>query len=367
MSKISKFLRVFKRRRLRRLGLSLIGVLLISLWSLPAWGQLIDLEALLNESSGIDTRRIGNIDVAEVRLDGRPLFRVAAHPPEATGEDVIPIVWRVKEIEFKLYNLVRNGFDPDSLEVSVNTLNNQSVILVDDKNIDPKQILTVTELDGLIDREEETAAKAAQRRAEILRMALLQAWNERQPEYLRRQLGYGALALLGVGIGTIAIARLQKYRRYRYQLIAQHKQQLAEDAMDVHQANAAAFESGTPESPHRGPAWLRRPSLTWAQQEKLAHLMRGVLGVLQLSILFGGAAWISYQFPQTRPFGAWLLTLPLSLMLIPIAMAVVKGIVDWLILMSLTRWVEVVEETQGLTNRTKLRRLCQNFRGYPYI
>ena len=353
---MSEFLHVFQGRRLRRLGLSLISVLLISLWIVPAWGQLIDLEAILNESSGIDARRIGNIDVAKVRLDGRPLFRVAAHSPEVAGEDVIPIAWRVKEIEFKLDNLVRNGFDPDSLEVSVTTRNNQLVIQVDDKNLEPKQILTVTELDGLIDREEETAANAAQRRAEILRTALLKASAERQPEYLQQQLGYGALTLLGMGIGTLAIARLQKYRRYRYQLIAQHKQQLGEDTIDAHQANAAAFESVTPpESSRRGSAWLRRPSLTWAQQEKLTHLMRWVLGVLQLSILFGGAAWISHQFPQTRPFGAWLLTLPLSLMLIPIAMAIVKGVVDWLILTSLTRWVEVVEEKQGLNNRTKLR------------
>jgi small-conductance mechanosensitive channel len=350
-------MRISRGKGFKYLALCLCSLLLIFVWSTPVWGQLIDLKGIFKQSSHAHVQRIGNIDVAIISLDGRNLFRVAAKAPESSDQDVTPIEWRVQEIKFNLNNLIKNGFDPNTLQVSTTSLGKQTVIEVKDQTMkSPQTILTITKQDALIDTEENTIPTAAQRRAKIIETALKQAWQERQPNYRWQQLSNSALVLLVMGIGVAVLGLLQHYRSRRYQRRLQHHQQQV--AATLAQQNS---EEELTSAPHTEEAastrgrWLSLPSLNWEQQELINRSIRYFLAVLQLTILFFGSAWIFGRFPETRPLSRWLGTLPLSLILIPIAVILVKGIVDWIIVLSLDRLVELREATQTPGNRFQLR------------
>ena len=348
------------------IGLCILAILLIFLGSAPARGQLIDLKSILRQTSDVNAKRIGNIDVANVSLDGRNLFLVTAPAPETPDQDVTPIAWRVQEIKFKLQKLIKNRLEPDTLKAKVEHRNQQTVIVVEDQNMEaPKHILTITERDAFIDVEENTIPKTAERRAKIIETALRQAWKERQPDYRQQQLRYSALVLLGMGVGFVALTALQRYRHHRHQLVVKSQQQQQAEVSQLQSQqdnNTVELDSDQhlEDDASHGKRWLpipslRIPSLTWEQQELINRSVRYLLAVLKLAIIFVGSAWILNRFPETRPFGSWLLTLPLSLILIPIAVILVKDIVDWIIVLSLDRWVELREETQTLSNRFRLR------------
>ena len=80
----------------------------------------------------IDVLHFGDIDLAEVGVDGKPLFRVAAASPDTSSDTnvLLPIERRVLSIESKLTRIIEANFDPDRLDVRTGTLNNQPVVLV---------------------------------------------------------------------------------------------------------------------------------------------------------------------------------------------------------------------------------------------
>ena len=285
-------------------GLCLLGILLIFLWSAPARGQLIDLNSTLRQTYEVKARRIGNIDVAPVSLDGHNLFLVTAAAPQTRDQDVTPIEWRVQEIEFKLKNLIKKRLDPDTLKAKVEHRNQQTVIVVEDQNMEaPKHILTITERDAFIDVEENTIPKTAQRRAKAIETALRQAWKERQPDYRQQQLRYSALVLLGMGVGLIALIAIQRYRHHRHQLaVKRQQQQQAEVSQLQSQQDNNTVELDSDQHLEDGPSHGETiPSLTKEQQELINRSVHDLLVFLQLVILFVGIAWILNRFPETRP------------------------------------------------------------------
>jgi small conductance mechanosensitive channel len=326
------------------------------LWSAPAWGQFIDLDALWSRRSGVQTYRVGNVEIAPIRLDGRFLFRVAAPAPDVPDPDRRPIQWRVQELNFKFRSLIVNGFDPETLTVFVANVDNQPVIQVQDQQMEsPKTLLTVTPLDMQIDVSGNTAAQVAQRRAEIIETALLNAWQERQPDYLRRQLQRIALMLLVLGVGFALTVVLQRWRHHRSrQMVEAH--QRAEALAAETNPDASPLKDEVPVAePDPRPRRLNRFSLSWNQWKLLNQMVKILLQVLQVGIVFGGIVWILRQLPYTRGFSNWLLTLPLSLILIPLVLALVRWGVDWSILFSLNRWANWANDTQAANHRVRLR------------
>jgi small-conductance mechanosensitive channel len=344
-------------KTIRRFVLGVLSLLVVMLWSAPAWGQFIDLDALWSRRSGVQTYRVGNVEIAPIRLDGRFLFRVAAPAPDVPDPDFRPIQWRVQELNFKFRSLIVNRFDPETLTVFVANVDNQPVIQVQDQQMEsPKTLLTVTPLDVQIDVSGNTATQVAQRRAEIIETALLNAWQERQPDYLRRQLRRIALMLLVMGVGFALTVGLQRWRHQRSrQMLEVHQRAEALAANSDQGATSTLQDEASVAEPDPRPTRLNRFSLTWNQWKLLNQMTKILLQVLQVGIVFGGIVWMLRQLPYTRGFSNWLLTLPLSLILIPLVLALVRWGVDWSILFSLNRWANWANDTQAANHRVRLR------------
>ena len=344
-------------KTIRCFVLVLLSLLMVMLWSAPAWGQFIDLDDLLSQRSGVQTYRVGNVEIAPIRLDGRFLFRVASPAPNTPDTDQKPIQWRVQELNFKFRSLIVNGFDPETLTVSVTNVDKQPVIQVQDRQMEsPKTLLTVTPLDVQIDVSGNTPIQVAQRRAEIIETALLNAWQERQPDYLWQQLRRIVLMLLAMGVGLAFTVGLQRLRHQRYRLAAEAHQQAEAVSADADPGAMPSLQDEEPlEEYGLKSRLLSRFSLTWNQWKLLNQMLKILLKVLQVGIGFGGIVWILRQLPYTRGFSNWLLTLPLSLILIPLVLTLVRWGVDWSILFSLNRWANWVSDIQGANQRVRLR------------
>jgi small conductance mechanosensitive channel len=253
--------------------------------------------------------------------------------------------------------LIVNGFDPETLTVSVTNIDNQSVIQVQDQQMEvPKTLLTVTNLDAQIDISGSTATQVAQRRAKIIETALLNAWQERQPDYLWQQLRRIVLMLLAMEVGFAFTVGLQRLRHQRYRLAAEAHQQAEAVSADADPGAMLSLQDEEPlEEYGLKSRLLSRFSLTWNQWKLLNQMLKILLKVLQVGIGFGGIVWILRQLPYTRGFSNWLLTLPLSLILIPLVLTLVRWGVDWSILFSLNRWANWVSDIQGANQRVRLR------------
>lgn len=123
----------------------LVSLLAFTLTTAPAAvGQIPGLppqtpKGTLNPTT--DVIPVGNQISAPVILDGYKLFRVAAFASLGTEQEdgQLPIQTRVQIIQNELKGIIENplyggrfrkGFDPDTLEVTVGTLNNSTVIFV---------------------------------------------------------------------------------------------------------------------------------------------------------------------------------------------------------------------------------------------
>ena len=134
----------------------------------------------------------GNIHIADVRLDGVPLFPVAAAADgdPQNRQNISPIEWRVNEIETRLQQIVNKGFEPNALRVTVQTMNQQTVIVASGNGWE-QPLMTVTELDRQIDNTASTFIELA----DVLRDRLLHAHKERQPDHLKSRSKLAAIVI----------------------------------------------------------------------------------------------------------------------------------------------------------------------------
>lgn len=143
---------------------------------------------------------LDQIDTAAVRFDGRTLFKVGA---PASGTDPaadakISAKERVRRIRANLYEVARSSYQPDALNVEVQTYPqapNSPVI-----NVDETYIMTVTAADAQIVGPEVTPAQRAEELQDIIVQALQRYKVERQPDYILKQ---SLVALLLVGIAVL--------------------------------------------------------------------------------------------------------------------------------------------------------------------
>ena len=167
----------------------------------------------------------GNLDVGEVRLDGKKLFSIGS--PSSTDNlktnMLRPIERRVKTINYHLASIVRASFDPQSLKIEISTLNGETVLVASDKNWDPRYLLTVTPYDVELD-EPGTISSVAQRWQGIIDQAL----REEQRHYIRQQLPRLFAIMVAIGGLSIGILRLQRWRlQQNHRLHKQRRHQQA--------------------------------------------------------------------------------------------------------------------------------------------
>ncbi len=176
--KINRLLFTLRKKTLRFWGIAILTsfllILLAQLEIAPVRSQIINLPEAVQQQPSLDITQIGNLDIGKVRLDGKLLFRVATPTPEDTGNSNSrsPIERRVKTIEFHLSDIVKRGFDPNTLKITPTKLGNQTIIVASDKDWGPRNVLKVTPYDVELD-EPGTIEEIAEGWSKIIQKALL--------------------------------------------------------------------------------------------------------------------------------------------------------------------------------------------------
>ncbi|GAB4364621.1 MAG: mechanosensitive ion channel family protein [Elainellaceae cyanobacterium] len=298
----------FLNRSLKRaivLGVVLLAALFIvatpaqgqdsdsSSFELPVISQLEDLEL-----SPVETflSPVGNyINSAPVRLDGRTIFRVA--PTENLSAEL-----RAREIEQRLQQFARRGFDPDTLTVDPDANNdaNQPVIYLNNDY----SVLTVTrpdaQLSGLSDPD-----IRAQELSQTIRDALFRYRQERRPGYLQRQAQFAGVILFLMVILSLAATIVQNRLRRKKRQIQKSEPVPPEVAPSSDPSSAQVVSA-------------LREKVAHQQKLKVLEFQRWLCKVAQGLIWGGGTLLILGLFPQTRrlqPFILDVLKIPLRVIL----------------------------------------------------
>ncbi|MBD2035723.1 mechanosensitive ion channel family protein [Leptolyngbya sp. FACHB-321] len=254
------------------------------------------------------------IATADVKLDGRTLFTIAA--PNVTTQagtqsaGTPPIKERVKNIEETLNRIAKNTAEPKTLDVKA-AVDEQSRLPV--ISIGTRYLMTVTTLDAQLQAQD--PEQRATELIQIIRDALTVARQERQPQSLMRQGSVAGQLALGIVAVSGILALVQRWiKAQREQLVAQ-----------AH----AAIESSTVVDPTSTAAMaIVREQIKQRRQRSLNDVQRRLLQVMQLSIWLGGLFIILGLFPYTRWLQSLILSGPLKILGIVIAVYLLIRVSD---------------------------------------
>jgi moderate conductance mechanosensitive channel len=318
--------------RAKQLRIILSG-LLISLSLLMLSGDLLqaeerpslpklELPQFINPSTNTDTQ----VATAPVQLDGRPLFTVTAPSVKETTQkqsNTSPLQVRLQGIEAQLNRLTRSNLNLETLrvEAAIDSTSNLPVI-----SVNGQYLMTVTTLDSQLAGQDPTAR--ANRLTKTIKEALIQAQQERQPNFLQQQSIISVGILLGMFLGSWIIQRLQ--RRLRIQL----------DRIKTEQSIDAATANPTQNL-------VVQPSLAKQQQRSLKEIQRRGLQLAQVLIWSAGIIVILGLFPYTRWLQPIALSTPLRLFSLLAITYLQIRVIDYLI----NRFFNAIEdETSYLPN-----------------
>ena len=317
--------------------------------------------------SDITVNRQGTIEYAIVRLDGRPLFPVAAeiqdnapsgetsetqNVGEENGGDTREGAGtsaaspptareRVRQVENNLAAVLAQELSPNELRIVSGSLNDQAVIFASDRTRERSlQIVTITDLDVKL---------AGQTKSEVIldwvssiREALERALQERQPQFLWKQVRT-ALKLFGGLVGmSLLVAYNQRILKRGWNRLLQdnrahqltHHEQM-EDKME----SMSSLNKFATLKPLKFLS-IRLPVLTFTRRSDINITLRRLLQWVQLAIWLGGVIAILYLFPQTRDLGRWLSQVPLNFLGIVLVTGLVNKLGAILIDYSLQMWAE---------------------------
>jgi len=253
----------------------------------------------------------GDIEYAYVTLDGEQLFPVTASvTPGKPTAGVSPVQRRIQTIEPTLHRILERETDPESLYVTVASLDRQTVILAGDKAKNIQEIiLTVTELDAQL--AEKPVSVLAKDWAEMTHQALLRGQQARRPEARQRQVSQAIL--IGIAMGMISLL-LYGIHRWIYVLFKRRRQILRDPekkqlSLDV--------------EPNTGDITQDLSHMQALRQRQMLNVfLRRLLRLFQVVVWTGCIAWILWIFPETRIWGRGLITFNLKLFLVVLAMLV---------------------------------------------
>jgi small conductance mechanosensitive channel len=300
-----------------------------------AQGQLPSVPQLKNSQSvspswllPIPTKKLGNLVYAPARLDGRDLFDIAA-PFRLSDEKIdLSLEFRIYQIESALYAILKTG-DPKTLQLSVATLNNQTVIIAQDEQRlkeRPLILLTITEYDAQLHGSPISAL--AKDTPPIIYQTLQRAWQERQPEYLWFQaikIAGIVLAIFGI---SISIAFWQRYLQRRWQTFKKQKPAQLDPVEPLSSAEAEKNQLEVDRSQ------LANRDKAWRHKRDWNILLWRLSWITHLYIWLGGINVCLHSFPQTRILAFWLQGKPTLLLSIFLALYLMQKIgelaIDWL-------------------------------------
>lgn len=331
----------WQRRKIFNLVIQgLASCLLISIFvlnSLPSLGQ----NFLVPFVSPTGTRIFvaGDIEYASVHLDGFALFQIASQDFTASeSRELSPVERRARRIERGLNNIINRGFDPTTLQVSTATLNNLTVIVAKDNQKLPQQvILTVTEVDALIDSS--SVGDLADRWVKIIQTALLQAWQERQPAPRRQQVMTATIIILGLTFLSWVSIWWQKHLRNRFNLLKKQAKRQSDQNLPIN-SPPRKDRSQEPILAALGDSSNFRQQADIQRQLTLNILWKRLALIGLILLWFGGIAAILYVFPETRLEGRGIIRIPLRIFIIWLLLTSVSNMVNLYVNFRLREWVE---------------------------
>jgi small conductance mechanosensitive channel len=319
--------------------------------------------------SDVVVERQGNIEYATVRLDGRPLFPVAApvrsRRADATAsdggdsssaDDFPSAIDRVEQVEDNLSLVLANGLSPDDLRVETGSLNNQPVIFVSNRlRTRSLQIVTVTDLDVRLAGQSEFEVVADWVR--LIRDGLRQALQERQPQYLWQQAQTAGKIMAGMVIASILVSLVQRFLKRRWNWL----HQVSRDAqIEMHQqmqdemSETSSIQELAVLKPLQYLA-MQLPQLTLTRKRNINLILRRLLQWLQVAIWIGGIIFSLRLFPQTREFGQWLSQVPVRIL----AIVLVIGLIDKLGAVFIDYSLQVWAEQEAINPTGFHRQACR--------
>jgi moderate conductance mechanosensitive channel len=333
-------------------------------------GQLPSLTTPSNtQSPPVGVERRGTLESTWVYLDGKELFRIASPAVLNRSEpsEQIPVEIRAKQIEANLALVVASGglsgeevLDPKTLQVLIETVNEQPVLFVKDKNLaEAKVLLTVTDADAqyaLVSKE-----RLANKWKKILEQELRQALELRQPEALRQQISTVIKALVTTALLTLMLGIAWAFFGRRKQQLEQR--QAAESAL-IHTQKLATLEPLDAES---GLQFFQRLQYHFGLQERF-QIVRFVRWLLFWAIAFVWMIGIAYSlnaFPQTRHFAQKIVIVPIVVLIAWFFMGLINQLSDFGIDRFIWRW----EQEQLLTgvNLQRIATIANAFKGLKKV
>ena len=330
-------------------GIAIVSSFLLTLSLVVFWGMQSTAQPSLSPSTnrftlGQSSPRIfsvGDIEFAPIHLDGFALFQIASphfSPSEpALNDNLSPIQRRVQRIEANLYHLINLGFDPKTLDVRPSILNNLTVIVASDgAELAQQVILTVTEIDAQIDPS--SVEELAQRWSQIIRTALIESQQTRQPEARKRQfLSMTAIALAMVLL-SLLLMRSQKFLKKRFHTFQKKLKEEIASVSDRPSQEETLNDHLFPQPLTLLAAFRKQANLQ--QKLTLNIWLRRLERIGLLSIWFGGITMILYIFPETRLGGRSLLLIPLRIFIIWLILTFMSLLVNFYVNYKLQEWVE---------------------------
>ncbi len=295
----------------------------------------------------VGVERRGTLESAAVRLDGSELFRVAS-PTVLNRNDPgaqIPVEIRAKQIETNLEQLINGdpdepGLDPETLEVVIETINEQPVLFVKDANLaEPRVLLTVTNADAQYYSTNQQ--QLAKRWKKILEDALRQALKLRQPEALQQQISTAAKTLTATGLLTLVLGTLWTLLRHHKHKLEQRKQAeiAAISAAEQPATEPLALEARVPLLQElRYPFGLQR-------RLQLVQFLRWLMFWAIALVWVIGTAYSLSLFPQTRQFARNVITIPIVFLLTWFFTGLINRLTD----IATDRFIQSREKEQSLT------------------
>lgn len=279
----------------------------------------------------------GDSEYTSVYLDGLALFQIASQDFTGSGEnfnEVSAVERRARRIERTLQNIINIQFDPNTLQVNTATLNNLTVIVAaDGQNLARQVVLTVTEIDALLDSS--TIANLAERWSEIIKTALLQAWQERQPAARRQQIATASMIVLGIMLFSGLFLWWQRSLKRHFNQL----KRLSDSQSKPNFANNPPLALDPVANPLEETANFRQKANF--QRQLILNIFWKRLAQIGLILLwFGGIAAILSVFPDTRLEGRGIIRIPLRIFLIWLILMLLSNCVNLYVNSRLREWVE---------------------------
>ena len=248
---------------------------------------------------------LSNIVYKPIKIDGREIFKAAAIAGQEIqgNSNTSPLNIRVRLYENNLRQTIKNCFDADTLKLTLEILENQTLVFASDaEELKNQELIAITDLDAQIhgiSRED-----LANQIIGFVRDALIRAQRERQPDYLFRQTLISTGIILALILLSFLISTWQKYCFDKYQKLQRLIESLKLSYPQIDELiNQQQLRVVKPEL-----SLGQKQQLVWEKQQNKNSFFRSLLQVTHIIVWLFGMSWILGNFPYSR----WLQILLLS-------------------------------------------------------